>query len=247
LVRRRPGGGRGRRRHGWGVETTKAEARDEDGAPAGSDPRRRCLATGEVQPKVALLRFVVAPDGHLVPDIAGRLPGRGLWLTARRDIVAAAVTKRLFARAARQPVTVDDGLADRIEALLAQRCRDHIGMARRAGQAVMGFAKVHAALAAGKAAVLVAAADGAADGRGKLRALAPGLPLLDRLTSAELAAAFGREHVVHAALAPGRIAEALRVDMARLGGFRPAAMAAAGEGLEAALPPPVEKHGTGTR
>lgn len=104
---------------------------------------------------------------------------------------------------------------------MAKRCLDHIGLARRAGQAVMGFAKVQAALAAGKAAVLVAAADGAAEGRGKLTALAPGLPLAERLTSAELGAAFGREHVVHAALAPGRLAEAFLADMARLGGFRP--------------------------
>jgi uncharacterized protein len=175
-----------------------------------------------VRPKSALLRFVVAPDGRLVPDIAGRLPGRGLWLTARRDIVARAVMKLLFAKAARQPVIVDDGFADDVEALLAQRCRDEIGLARRAGQAVMGFVKVQTALAAGKAGVLVAASDGAADGRGKLRALAPALPLVDCLTSAELAAAFGREHAVHAALAPGRIAASFLVDAARLGGFRTA-------------------------
>ena len=168
-----------------------------------------------------------------MPDVAGRLPGRGLWLTARRDIVATAVTKRLFARAARQAVIVEDGLADRVEFLLAQRCRDHIGMARRAGQVVMGFAKVREALAAGGAAVLVAAADGAADGRGKLRALAPRLPLIDRLTSAELGAAFGREHVVHAALAPGRLAEALVAEAARLGGFRPQIV---GEISDAAAP-----------
>jgi predicted RNA-binding protein YlxR (DUF448 family) len=176
-----------------------------------------------VRPKPALLRFVVAPDGRLVPDIAAKLPGRGLWLTARRDIVALAVTKRLFARAARQPVLVDDDLAERVEALLAERCRDQIGLARRAGQAVMGFAKVEAALAQKKAAVLLAAADGAADGRAKLRALAPGLPLVEQLSGAELGAAFGREHVVHAALAPGRLAEAFLVDAARLAGFRGAA------------------------
>lgn len=173
-----------------------------------------------MRPKAALLRFVVAPDGRVTPDIAGKLPGRGLWLTARRDIVATAVTKRLFARAARQPVIVDDDLAERVEALLAERCRDQIGLARRAGQAVMGFAKVEAALAGRKAAVLLAAADGAADGRAKLKALAPGLPLVEQLSGAELGAAFGREHVVHAALAPGRIAQALIADAARLEGFR---------------------------
>ena len=95
-------------------------------------------------------------------------------------------------------------------------------LARRAGQAVMGFAKVEALLAAGKAAVLVAASDGAADGRGKLRALARELPLVECLGSAELATAFGREHVVHAALAPGRLAETFLADATRLAGFRPA-------------------------
>lgn len=167
-----------------------------------------------------MLRFVVAPDGRLVPDIAAKLPGRGLWLTARRDIVALAVTKRLFARAARQPVLVDDDLAERVEALLAERCRDQIGLARRAGQAVMGFAKVEAALAQRRAALLLAAADGAVDGRAKLRALAPGLPLVEQLSGAELGAAFGREHAVHAALMRGPLAAALAADAARLAGFR---------------------------
>jgi uncharacterized protein len=173
-----------------------------------------------VRPKAALVRFVVGPDARIVPDVAGTLPGRGLWLTAERDIVALAVTKRLFARAARQPVIVDDDLADRVEALLAERCRDRIGLARRSGQAVMGFVKVEAALAQGKAAVLLAAADGAADGRSKLRTLAAGLPVVEQLTGAELGAAFGREHAVHAAVAPGRNAEALIADAARLAGFR---------------------------
>jgi predicted RNA-binding protein YlxR (DUF448 family) len=231
-----------------GSSATRAEADDGEAELPADGPLRRCIATGDVRPKEELLRFVVAPDGGVVPVVAGRLPGRGLWLTARRDIVTAAASKRLFARAARRPVVVEDGLADRVEALLAQRCRDHIGLARRAGQAVMGFTKVHAALAAGKVAVLAAAADGAADGRGKLRALAPGLPLVDRLTSAELAAAFGREHVVHAALAPGRLARAFLVDAGRLAGFRPNAVEPVGEASEAAPAASQEKSdGTGSR
>jgi uncharacterized protein len=203
-----------------------------------SGPRRRCLVSGESHAKAELLRFVVAPDGRLVADVAGRLPGRGLWLTPRRDILAAAVTKRLFARAARQAVIVEDGLADRVEALLAERCRDHIGLARRAGQAVMGFVKVQAALAAGKAGVLVAAADGAADGCGKLKGAAPGLPLVECLTGVELGAAFGREHVVHAALAAGRLADMLVADATRLAGFRPRAV---DQSSDAACPRPQER------
>src|SRR5258708_22328587 len=92
---------------------------------------RRCIVTGAVRPKPELVRFVVGPDGMVVPDVAARLPGRGLWLTARRDIVDAAVGKRLFGRAARAPVTVAGDLGERVEALLRQRCADLIRLARR--------------------------------------------------------------------------------------------------------------------
>jgi hypothetical protein len=143
-----------------------------------------------------------------------------LWLTARRDIVAAAVAKRLFGRAARRPVIVDEALADRVEALLAARCCDLIGLARRAGEAAMGFVKVERMLAAGAAGLLLGAADGARDGRGKLRALAPDVPERAVLTAAELGAAFGRDWVVHVALRNGRLAEALARELDRLDGFR---------------------------
>src|SRR5256714_8673789 len=93
-------------------------------APATRSPERRCIVTGESKDRGSLLRFVVAPDGVLVPDVAGRLPGRGLWLTAQRDIVDRALAKRGFARAARRLVAAPPDLADRGEALLAQRCCD---------------------------------------------------------------------------------------------------------------------------
>lgn len=168
------------------------------------------------------MRFVVGPDGAVVPDVAARLPGRGLWLTARRDIVQAAVAKRLFGRAAREPVAVSGDLADRVEFLLRQRCSDLIGLARRSGKAVAGYEKVRSALRDGEAAVLLAAADGGESGREKVRSAGAGLPLVDVLTAAELGAAFGREHVVHAAIGPGRLAAAVMVEAARLVGFRAA-------------------------
>lgn len=183
-------------------------------------PLRRCLVTGEARPKAELVRFVVGPDRRIVPDIAERLPGRGLWTLARRDIVAAAVKKRLFQRAARAQVTAEDDLADCVEALLARRCVDLIGLARRAGLAVAGFAKVEAALRGKGVAVLIAASDGSADGRGKLEALAPGVPRVEALRSAELGAAFARESAVHAALKRGPLAESFLVEAGRLGGFR---------------------------
>ena len=173
-----------------------------------------------MRPKAGLVRFVVDPAGRLVPDVAERLPGRGLWTAAARDIIATAVRKRLFARAARAAVTVETDLADRVEALLLQRVLDLIGLARRSGQAVQGFAKVEAMLAQRAAGVLIAAGDGSADGRQKLRARAGDLPVVEVLSAAELGAAFGRDSAVHAALKPGRLAEALLSDAGRLAGFR---------------------------
>ena len=176
-----------------------------------------------------MLRFVVSPDGELVPDVASNLPGRGLWLTPRRDIVERAVATRRFARAARQAVSIPPGLADRVEALLALRCCDTIGLARRAGLAVAGFEKVCEAVRAGKAALLLSALDGAEGGRGKIRALGRGLPLATVLTAAEMGAVFGRDHLVHVALGGGRLSGRLIADAEKLAGFRAGAAVDRGE------------------
>jgi ribosomal protein L7Ae-like RNA K-turn-binding protein len=105
-------------------------------------------------------------------------------------------------------------------ALMSQRCLDLVGLARRAGQVICGFEKVRDALRNGRVGIVLAAADGAADGRGKLKALAGELPILALFTGAELSAALGRENVVHAALVPGRLAERLNIESARLAGLR---------------------------
>lgn len=183
-------------------------------------PLRRCIASARVRPVEEMVRFAVAPDGTLVPDIEGRLPGRGIWLSAERDMVDKAVAKGLFARAARRGVSAAPDLAARVETLLARRCIELIGLTRRAGQAVAGFAKVEAALRGGKAALLLAASDAAAGGRDKLRALAPSLPLVAVLSGDELGSAFGREHMVHAMVAPGRLASLILIEAGRLSGFR---------------------------
>ena len=193
-------------------------ADDADEALTGAS--RRCLVTGAVRPKTALLRFVLAPGGEIVPDVAGKLPGRGLWLTAQRDIVSEATSKRVFARAAKAPVVVPDGLADRVETLLAQRCVEILGLARRSGLAVAGFVRVKTALTRGKVALLVEAIDAAADGQEKLAALAPALPRVACLNAREMGVAFGRENAVHVALEQGRLTELLIAEARRLQGFR---------------------------
>jgi uncharacterized protein len=179
--------------------------------------------TGAVGERGQLLRFVVGPEGDVVPDVAARLPGRGLWLTPRRDIVERAVAKRLFARGAGRMVAIAPGLADRVEALLVQRLVDAIGLTRRAGAAVAGFEKVGEVLRAGKAGLLLAAIDGADDGRRKLRGLGRELPVAVVLTAAELGRAFGRDRVVHAALSRGPLLDRVLSEARRLAGFRAAA------------------------
>lgn len=197
-------------------------------APGRSGPRRRCLAGGGVQEKSELIRFVVGPDGGVVPDVDERLPGRGFWLSADRDVLKKACAKNLFARAARAPVRVPADLGDRVEGLLVQRCQSLIGLARRAGQAVFGFEKVRGWIAEGRAAVLVEASDGARGSRHKLRAPAGSIRRVTVLRSDELGAAVGRERAVHGALTAGSLADRLCREAARLGGFRKAAAAAAG-------------------
>ena len=191
----------------------KCEAPDGEGL-------RRCLVTGERLPTEALLRFVVAPDGGVVADVDGRLPGRGLWLRSRHDMVKAACAGNLFAKASGGRATAAADLAERVDALLTRRCLDLIGLARRAGQATTGFEKARAWLRAGKAGVLLAAADGADGGRAKLRALASGVAVLEAFSGAQLGGALGRESAGHVAVAPGRLAERLKHEAGRLGAFR---------------------------
>jgi uncharacterized protein len=196
--------------------------------PSGQSPERRCIVTGQVRPKEELIRFVVRPAetggaGELVPDLEARLPGRGLWITAERDIVSRAVAKNLFSRAARGAVTVAPDLADRLEALLVRRCIDRLGLARRAGQAVAGFEQVRSWVERGRVGALVEASDGSLAGRRKAHSGAGDVPVVTALSGQELGSAFGREWFGHVALAPGRIAEGFCREAARLAGFRGAA------------------------
>jgi predicted RNA-binding protein YlxR (DUF448 family) len=199
----------------------------EEDPPTGNG--RRCVATRRSQPRERLVRFVVDPAGEVRPDVAARLPGRGVWLTAERGAISTAVAKGLFGRAARRRVQVAADLADQVERMLVRRCQDLLGLARRAGQLVAGFDQVADALRHRRVAVLVAAADGAPEGRRKLRALAGAVPLVELLDRRELGGAIGRDEAVHLAVLPGGLAGRLRQDAARLAGFRGASPLVDGE------------------
>lgn len=186
-----------------------------------SDKRaRRCIATGNVAAPEGLVRFALDPEDRVTPDIAGKLPGRGAWVTASRGAVDKAVRARAFARAFKREAKTPDDLAASVEAGLAKAALSALGLARRAGDAAVGFDQAERLLRAGKAGVLVSAADGADDGKRKLKGLAPGLPFFGRFQSRELSAALGRDGVVHVALKKGPAAARFAREARRLEGFR---------------------------
>lgn len=170
-------------------------------------PERTCIVTRAQLPPEALIRFVRAPDGSVVPDLKRKLPGRGVWVTADRDIVATAVKKRAFARALKAEVSVDADLPAIVERLLEQATLQTLSLANKAGRVVCGFAKVEAALGRGESVAVIHASEAAADGKRKLGASAA--PRAIELFSGEqLSLALGRPHVIHAALLSGSVSAA---------------------------------------
>lgn len=196
-------------------------------AAAPDKPRResarRCVVTGAVEPRDGLIRFVEGPDGAIVPDIDERLPGRGIWVEAKREVLERAVAKNAFARAAGGKVAVPADLVERVAGLLAARAISLVALARRAGAALAGFEKVQAALREGRAALVLEASDCGADAPRRIAGALAGRPVLRTLAGFELASAFGRDNVVHVAIAPGRFAETIERECRRLAGFRPGA------------------------
>ncbi|GJD44317.1 hypothetical protein AFCDBAGC_2184 [Methylobacterium cerastii] len=174
---------------------------------------RTCIVTRTVQAPDAMIRFVLGPDGAVVPDLRARLPGRGAWVRARREDVATAVKKRAFNRAFKtQGATAAADLPDRIAEGLRADLRQAIALANKAGCIVTGFTKVEAAIGAQpRVAAVIHASDAAADGRRKIAAALhrrhgdaiSRIPIVDDLSEDELDMALGRDHVIHAALVAG--------------------------------------------
>ena len=187
------------------------------------DRERRDLVTRQVMDESCLIRFVAGPDGSVVPDLARKLPGRGLWVAADRASIDAAASKNLFARAAKAPLKAAPDLSDMVERLLMRRCLEQLGLARREGVLISGFEKAAAAIRSGRAAWLIEASDGAADGRGKLLALArhQTTRVCGVWSAEDLSLALGLENAIHAVLLAGGRADRWTVEVERLAGFRP--------------------------
>jgi predicted RNA-binding protein YlxR (DUF448 family) len=187
--------------------------------------QRRDLVSGDVLDEARLLRFVAGPDGVVTPDVARKLPGRGLWVAADRASVETAAKKGGFSRSAKTKLTAPPDLADQVERLLYRRVLDGLGLARRAGELISGFEKTAASIESGRAAWMVEAVDGAPDGRRKLlqsaKRVNPSPRMLGIYGSDELSLALGLGNVIHLVFLAGRGADRWTIDVERLSGFRP--------------------------
>jgi hypothetical protein len=200
-----------------------------DAGPRARGTERLCLATGSVKPVDEMIRFVVGPDGAVVPDLRHRLPGRGVWVTATRAALATAIKRKAFARGFRRDVQVTPSFADETERLIERAAFDSLAIAHKAGKVAIGFAKAESAIAHGTVAALINAAEAAPDGVRKLAAAmhrrrsgdgAGQTEIIGTFRSAQLDLALGRSNVIHAALLAGPESEAFLARAARLDRFR---------------------------
>lgn len=183
------------------------------------EPERKCIATGDLHPKNGLIRFVAGPDGQLVADILGKLPGRGVYVAADRAALDRAVDKNLFARGLKQPVQVPGDLIEEVERQLSARVCNLVSLARKSGKAVAGYEKVKDWLNREDAEILIQASDGSGRGKSKLSTPHYGR-YIGWLTGDELGMAFGRQTVIHAALASGGLSNRVVEEAQRLRGLR---------------------------
>jgi uncharacterized protein len=193
-----------------------------------------CIVTRTVKDEAELIRFVRSPEGLAVPDLARKLPGRGLWVSLDRGILADAVKKRLFSRGFSAETTIPPDLPAMVSNQLRQQVLSLLSLAKKAGEAVSGFMKVEEMLGRGRAKLLFHGTDAALDGCRKLdRLAAPEVERVALFERRELDLAFGRPNVVHAAVAKGGLAEKLSAAVRRIEMF---------EGLEQARRGPEERR-----
>ena len=184
---------------------------EADAGPRRGGPERLCIATREVKPTTEMVRFVIGPDGAVVPDVKQKLPGRGVWVSASRSAVTAAVARKVFGRGFKREARVGPDLVGETERLLERAALDALAMTHKAGRVAAGFAKVEAALATEELVALLHAADGSPEGARKLDAAVrrksgengKDVAVMDIFTSAQLDLALGRSNVIHAAVLAG--------------------------------------------
>jgi uncharacterized protein len=194
------------------------------GGASGSE--RFCAVTGMVLPVNEMIRFVLGPDGRVVPDLKRRLPGRGVWITGTRDALRSAIARKVFARGFKREVQIAPDLVDATERLIEQAALDALSIAHKAGKVAIGTSKAEAAIAREPVVGILHAAEAAPDGTGNLMAALRrrgdyrDVAVVEAFASAQLGLALGRSNVIHAALLAGPESDTFLARAVRLGRFR---------------------------
>jgi uncharacterized protein len=198
------------------------------GADEGTGPLRLCVVTRQSLDPSELIRFVAGPDGTIFPDLAKKLPGRGVWVSLDRAILERAIKQGSFAKSLKKQVKIPEDLVSQVEKLLQKRVLDSLSLARKAGAVVTGSTKIDGAIEHGSVAVLLHGTDAAADGRAKLdrkfsaisAATGRQARIFALLTIEQMSLAIGGQNVVHAGLNHGGAAEKFAAEAGRLTRFR---------------------------
>ncbi len=185
-----------------------------------ASPERKCLATGISGDKSGLIRFVISPDGIVTPDILGKLPGRGMWLSATNHAFSEALKKNPFSRAAKTTAILPKDLQETVERLLVERVINLISLARKSGEAITGYENVKESLLAEKAILLFQASDGSPRQKSKLKPPQGDNHYFDCLSQSELGHAFGREYAIHVSLLGGGLTDKIQLEAQKLRGLR---------------------------
>lgn len=189
---------------------------------------RKCVARNEVRDPVDMIRFVVGPENTVYPDILGKLPGRGVWVSATREDLDLALKKGAFKRGFKGNVKLPEDLLAQVETGLRKHTLSMIGMAKKSGKLSVGFDQVMMAARTDALGWRIEASDGAEGARGKIRALSKAIAhevdlklprVIGCFDSQELGAVVGRDSLIHCAVPHGRIAKSLGLSANRLSGF----------------------------
>ncbi len=206
------------------LDDAQTTATETDRGPSAAGGERFCALTRTAKPVEDMIRFVVGPDGAVVPDLKRKLPGRGMWITATREAIAEAAAKRVFTRGFKRDVRTGDDLAAQTEQLLARAALDALSIAGKGGTVASGFGKTEEAINKNEAVALIQASDGAPDGRRKLDAVLRRndrqIPVIDAFSSAQLDLALNRLNVIHAALLAGPVSDTFIARTKRFSRFR---------------------------
>ena len=104
------------------------------------EPKRTCLGCRESLEKSKLLRFVLAPDGAVVPDLTNKLPGRGAYTCMKASCFRKACDRNQFSRAFKTNVSVSDpdGLQAWVIRSMEDRIASYLALANKAGKVTSG-------------------------------------------------------------------------------------------------------------